>query len=115
MVPGIGITSNIKIFVVFLLLVPIHRKNLGQLYRKNIFEYVCLYEKMITTFMILIIILFSPPQCGVPKRARRAHMPKIGARFARPLVPLYSGTDLYQELVPLFGGTGFVPGISTTI
>ena len=25
-------------------------------------------------------------------------MPKIGARFARPLVPLYSGTDLYQEL-----------------
>ena len=43
------------------------------------------------------------------------HMPKIGARFARPLVPLYSGTDLYQGLVPLFGGTEFVPGISTTI
>ena len=36
-------------------------------------------------------------------------------RNPRPLVPIYSGTNLYLVLVPLFSGTEFVPRISTTI
>ena len=38
-------------------------------------------------------------------------MPKTEARFARPLVPLYGGTDLYQGLAPLFGGTESYQGL----